>query len=169
MRIARIVYDENCSSPRENDNLGTLCIFHRSYDVPNESGESIAWVHDHVTGDFDGVVLPVWGYNHSSVHFKAGDRVGCFADPWDSGQAGVIYIDRAKIIAEYGGAMKTDAEIASYLEAEVAEFDAWANGECYGYILADDERGEEIEACWGFIGRDVAIEAAKEAGAQEIM
>lgn len=168
MRIARIVHDEYCASPRENDNLGTLCLFHRSYTLPNESAHSIEWVQEHVTGGFDGVMLPVWAYDHGSVRYKAGDRTGCFADPWDSGQAGVIYVDRAKIIAEFG-VTKDRAEIASYLEAEVAEFDAWSNGECYGYILADDEQGEEIESCWGFDGRETAIEAAKEAGAQEIV
>jgi hypothetical protein len=169
MRVARIVRDEDCASPRENDNLGTLCLFHRRYDLPNESKESIEWVQEHVTGGFDGVMLPVWAYDHSSVHYKAGARVGAFADLWDSGQAGVIYIDREKINAEYGEGGMTDAKIASYLEAEVAEFDAWSNGECYGYILADEEQGEEIESCYGFIGLDVAIEAAKEAGAQEIV
>jgi hypothetical protein len=38
----------------------------------------------------------------------------------------------------------------------------YVNGECYGYVIKD-AAGNEIEACWGFIG----IERAENDGTHE--
>ncbi len=88
------------------------------------------------------MILPVFKYEHSGVIY----RVSPFADPWDSGQAGVI-------IAA-GPAFKdiTDEEVTAWLTSEVDEYSAWANGEVYGYKVFRGE--EEVDSCWGFIGSD---------------
>lgn len=41
-------------------------------------------------------------------------------------------------------------------------YTAWCNGECYGYVL-ETEDGEHVDSCWGYIGADEVIRAAKEA------
>jgi hypothetical protein len=171
MKIGKIERDEACaSSPRGNYNLGTLCLFHRSYLLPNEGKMSVEETQKHIFSEFfKGVYLPVWAYDHGTVHFKAGARVGCFADQWDSAQAGVIYVEREKIEEElYSDEPDVNVRVVQILSDEVEEFDAWQSGECYGYRIIDSETGEEEDSCWGFIGSDVAVDAATEAGAEKI-
>ena len=47
------------------------------------------------------------------------------------------------------------------LEGEIEEYAAWATGDCYGYVI-EDENGDELDSCWGFYGMEYAIESAKE-------
>lgn len=63
------------------------------------------------------------------------------------------------------------------LKAEIQEYQAWAEGEVYGYIIEksvtwvrkDDPNGDELttweeeESCWGLIGRKWAEEATQDA------
>lgn len=62
------------------------------------------------------------------------------------------------------------------IEEEAREYRAWADGEVYGYIIEkavgwsriDKKVGilvswDDIESCWGFIGREYAEESAREA------
>lgn len=69
------------------------------------------------------------------------------------------------------------------IEAEVREYWLWANGEVYGHVIEksvtriprdaedrddpglDDEttEWEHVESCWGYVGREYAEEAAREA------
>jgi hypothetical protein len=36
------------------------------------------------------------------------------------------------------------------LRAEIVSYDAYLGGRVYGYVIEQD--GEEIDACWGFVG-----------------
>lgn len=59
------------------------------------------------------------------------------------------------------------------LRAEITEYQAWADGEVYGYIIEEDTTWtrtgtsetrttwEEVESRWDFIGYDYALSAAK--------
>ncbi len=38
-------------------------------------------------------------------------------------------------------------------QGEIAEFNAWAEGEVYGFIV-ENEDGEHLDSCWGFYGDD---------------
>ena len=158
--------DTDCASPRENDKLGTLCIFHRRYDFPNESKMPSAMLREYLAcKDFKGVQLPVFMYDHSGLAFNTSG----FSCPWDSGQVGVIYAERAKLDAWFEGGPYDDAAVSDILRDEVAIFGAWTEGECYGYVLIGTEPGEcEDDALWGIIGRDAVEEAAREAGAEVI-
>ncbi|GGU41673.1 hypothetical protein GCM10010211_00850 [Streptomyces albospinus] len=64
----------------------------------------------------------------------------------------------------------------AYLDAEREEYEAWAEGDVYGYIVeeavdwlrADDDTEtrstwEEVDSCWGHFGHDWATEAARQA------
>src|ERR1035437_10207344 len=118
-----------------------------------------------------GVFLPFFKYEHGGVAYSTGE----FADPWDSGQVGFIYTTAEDIART--GPVDGDVEwmakhhegktlievVTSILQAEVEEYSKWANGECFGYVLSEwtgnydgEDRYEEIDTCWGFIGGDVA-------------
>ncbi|NEA50429.1 hypothetical protein [Streptomyces sp. SID10815] len=64
----------------------------------------------------------------------------------------------------------------AYLDAERAEYQAWAEGDVYGYVVeqavdwvrADDPQEtrsdwEEVDSCWGHYGFEWAVAAAREA------
>lgn len=40
---------------------------------------------------------------------------------------------------------------SAYVDASIAEYRAWANGECYGYIVTDPA-GDDLQSCWGYYG-----------------
>lgn len=60
------------------------------------------------------------------------------------------------------------------IEGEFREYQAWASGEVYGHVIEkrthwtseDDQEmdtWEHVDSCWGYIGREYAEEAAREA------
>ena len=157
----RIVQDQDASSPRENDNLGTMVCWHRRYNLGDEQprDESPA---EYLSRLPEGsIVLPLYLFDHSGITM----RTTPFSCPWDSGQVGFIYITPDKIREEYGE--KPDLEaIRGYLVSEVEEYDEFIQGNVFGFILEEAEVDEdyededeeiewnEIDSCWGFIGSD---------------
>ena len=93
-----------------------------------------------------------------------------------SGIAAVWYLTAEDIARE---AVASDPDWAhNYIESEAREYEAWADGDVYGYVIeqrADWQRTlhdgtdetregwESIESCWGFFGRDYAEEQAHDA------
>lgn len=53
--------------------------------------------------------------------------------------------------------------VAAALAADVATYAQWAEGDVWGYLVARQDTGEEMDSCWGFIGREWAEQAAREA------
>jgi hypothetical protein len=101
------------------------------------------------------VMLPVFMYEHSGVALNTGG-FGC---PWDSGQVGYIYLENCDIRTEFNG----DREAAERaLEMEVAFYGEYVNGDCYGYVVEDDN-GEVVDSCCGFIGADPYTNGIREA------
>lgn len=49
------------------------------------------------------------------------------------------------------------------LLGEVRELNSYLSGEVFGYSVDDAEDGDELDACWGFYGREYALEMAREA------
>ena len=121
----------------------------------------------------DAVVVPVWGYAHGHLALHAGARAGCFADPWDSGQAGLAYLTRDELRTACGGRYPGDEQARACLHGEVEVYDQWASGQVVGYIAEQwtpcpagttcEHSGctggtwAEVEACWGIYGVDHAI------------
>lgn len=81
----------------------------------------------------------------------------------------VIYASRASIRTAYNVkrlTKKTLAKAFDCLMSERAIYENWLNGGVTGYIVTDDETGEEIDSCWGFYDDDNdehALEEAREA------
>ncbi len=177
-------FDPDAESPREWCNVGRMVLSHRRYDLPSED--------DHVAAVLDAeryhrptlatiarwlrvfhgatVVLPVWAYEHGAIAFHAGDRIGQYADRWDSGLAGLIF-DTPETREDTG---VTDPEvIAAALAGEVELYSDWSNGMFVGRVIErmadpldeadpddDDAEWSEVEdgAVWGF----ESVESARE-------
>jgi hypothetical protein len=78
-------------------------------------------------------------------------------------ETGFIYVTHADIAKEYGEVTPENIERArKLLQGEVEEYSDWATGNVYGYRLKtpptldedgdEIEEGDEVDACWGFIG-----------------
>ena len=158
-----VVRDENPISPREDDNLGKMVCFHRSYNLGDK--------HDYNPDNYDGwnemkkdiikqenveVILPLYLYDHSGITMNTTG----FSCPWDSGQVGFIFISKEKVRKEYGVkriSPKLHKRITEYLINEVETYDKYLNGEIYGFKVID-EYDNVIESCWGFYDEDECLE-----------
>lgn len=163
--------DDDPESPRDWDNLGTMICFHKKYTLGDDS-------HKLKHEDFDGwasmeaflrkdhgaaVVLPLFLIDHSGLSMSTKD----FADPWDSGQVGFIYVTKERALKEYGVkrlSPKQLAKITEVLKSEVATYDQYLRGDVWGYVIKDKD-GDEAGSCWGHYGHDYCVdEAMRELG-----
>jgi len=125
-----IHHDEFADSPRDWYNLGTMVTWHRSYVSPDtndfrEPTDFIEWWQENGK---DGVLMPVYILDHSSVSFSTTP----FNESWDSGLIGYIYAT-AEDIKESG--VERDL-VKDILTSEVDTYSQWANGNVYGYELS---------------------------------
>ena len=149
--------DDDAESPREYDNLGTMVCCHGRYNLgdrsvqPEDINPTLAEFGD------DMISLPLYLYDHSGITMNTTG----FSCPWDSGQVGRICVSRERVVAEYGKDYTVE-QIESILRSEVEEYDKYIRGEVYGYEIqfADDV---DPDSCWGFIGYDHCMEAARDA------
>jgi hypothetical protein len=152
--------DDDPPNPRTDyDNLGTMVGFHRNYTIGDKhSFKDAAEVMAHIKAT-KAVWLPVYLYDHSGLTV----RTTPFSCPWDSGQVGVIFVEREKALKEYGGRVLTRAlraKVESVLRGEVETYDQMLTGEVYGYVVKKD--GKTEESCWGFYGDiEYCIDEAK--------
>ena len=162
----KIYHDPDAESPREWSNLGTLICWHRRYRLGDshefESPEAVlrdlADVSDHSDLSMEqlrdraerkAILLPVFLYDHSGL---AMNTIG-FHCPWDSGQVGFVYATLEAVRTEFGVKRVTKAlreKAEDILRGEIATYDAYLGGRVYGYVIEQD--GEEVDACWGFVG-----------------
>lgn len=161
--VKYLVHDESPSSPRENDNLGTMVSFHKRYNFGDEG-------HGFRSEDYEGwpelekalgayMVLPIYMLDHSGIAI----RTTSFNDPWDSGQIGFIYITREKALKEYGKlGKKTRDTVRRVLEGEVETYNQFITGEVYGIVaeeFSEIRKSIDHDSCWGFFGEKWALEA----------
>jgi hypothetical protein len=146
----QILQDLDAFDPRrEYDHLGTMVCWHRRYNLGDKHNFSSPEDLNQA------VYLPLYLYDHSGITMSTTP----FSCQWDSGQVGWIYVTKAEIRKEFGKKWTTK-KIQEILRAEVEEYDRYLTGDVYGYIITDDETGEEIDSCWGFYGEEAANEAA---------
>lgn len=147
----KISPDDCPESPREWDTLGTMIGWHRRHVVGDEDigrdvrdgrmgGTPEDALRMHAGVALDALVyLAVHCYEHGSVTYQTAP----FACEWDSGQVGWIYTTRDKA-AECFGEDASDERIAKALRAEVDTYNAWANGNVWGF---DIEKGTRCQCC----------------------
>lgn len=172
--------DGSASNPRDNDNLARIYGQHRDYQIGDgeppadelaalERG-GIRLLYRYLRLCKGAVAFTKLGmYDHSGVSFYAVPlgRSGHHAFDsagWDSGTVGYAYVDRAGL--ELMGTDVADAE--RVMLAEVEEYDDWAKGNVWGYVVtrpcdhADEHdtdesiaicpHSEHLDSCWGYIG-----------------
>jgi hypothetical protein len=163
----RIEHDQDCESPLEHDDIVITYKKGSRYtlgNTPVEQEEFEQLVARIQSGELIG--LPVYAYVHSGVALKASSWAGLLPQghaEWDSGLSGVAYITKATALEWHGGKIVTKKireSCLKSLEGSVEAFGRWLNGECYGYVI-EDEHGDEIDSCWGFVGHEYALEQAK--------
>lgn len=152
----RISHDPDCSMPFEGDESVRLVVLHGRYSDPSRGacGRSPAAVEAWVEADSadEWFVLPLWLYDHGSTVYACGDR-NPFHCPWDSGRVGIVALRRA----DWGRDGSIDNVMAERAADICRTYTQWANGDCWGFETDDGD------SCWGFIGREAAEEAAREA------
>ncbi len=165
----KIVQDETASSPRENDNIGTMVCWHNRYDLsdgknPFETPQD-ALQHFKEAGS---IYLPIFMYDHSGLAFST-VRTYPFDDQWDAGQVGYIFCELDKARKEYGNlpAAELEKKVKDYMDGEIKTYNQFHAGDIWGYIIKDD-KGEDVDSCWGFYGADYCLTEAKNAADAEI-
>ena len=155
-----VIQDESPSSPREDDNLGTMVCFHKRYelgdktDYRTEDYDSWDELKDKLSEDFKGgVILPLYLYDHSGITISTSS----FDCRWDSGCVGFICVSKDKIREE--GIDETKVE--QYLIDEVKTYDQYLTGDVWGYNVYEittcdkgHEHKELVESNWGMYGHD---------------
>lgn len=153
----KIESDSHGFHPRnDQDNGGTMVTFLRNYTVGDtdhgfENGQELM---DFINSDECLAALPIFAYIHSGITISTGG----FSCQWDSGQAGMIFIDQAgcdKIGYDESWREHNYPELSmkealeKVLEAEVKEMDMYLTEGCYYYSI------EEVDdSCGGFLGFD---------------
>lgn len=160
--ILKIELDADPINPREDyDHIGHIFSFLRNDGFSDKD----VWNHlpfsrsEAVSDDVnitermnaEGFYLPIYMYSHSGTTI----RTTPFSCPWDSGLAGFIYVSKKEVYKEYSCkrvGKKILKRVMALLEAEVKELDHYMTGNVYGFVLEDEETGDTIDSCWGFIG-----------------
>jgi len=72
-------------------------------------------------------------------------------------------VEKDQIIKEYGNnGKKARASAEAVCKGEIATWEAWCNGEVYGYTITDND-GEYLDSCWGFYGYEYCKQEADNA------
>lgn len=164
----KIFHDPDCGNPTDNDGLAFMALFHNRYTLPNhhkinaESFNSWHEIEQHIHDQFKApVILPVYLYDHSGLAFSTSS----FSCNWDSGQVGFIYATRDSIKECFGVkriSQDLKAAVTEQLKVILEDYNQWQSGDCYGYQI-EDEDGEIVDSCAGYIGREAVNQAATEA------
>ncbi len=142
----------------------------RGEDCPVDMDEFLRWkymqdyqpdgeIFDYIRFDNEHYWLPIYMYSHS------GDTIATtpFSCGWDSGMVGIVFISKKQFTKdEYYGIRKswnTDRKrdwAHGLLDSWVEGLDNYITGCVFGYKVErldeDDEVGDEIASCWGFVG-----------------
>lgn len=154
----KVYQDEDGPNPRlDYDNFGTMVCFHPRYDLgDNDHGMSKEDLIEHVKRK-DVLSIPCFLLDHSGLWM----RTGRFAeDPggWDTSFVGYIFVNFETIRKEWPVkriTKKIKEKAYEMLRNEVREYSSYLEGDTFGYVI-EDPFGDEVDACWGFIGWDVS-------------
>jgi len=162
MLTLKISQDTDSTNPRtECDNASVMICFHGWHNLGDDHdldyNDFQGWedMNKHLVKDLDAVViLPLYLYDHSGITISTSP----FSCGWDSGQVGLIYMDKKTLLSEAPGKPKILTKQAKewalkYLERDVEIYDQYITGEVYRYEITDDE-GEVVESCGGMYGEE---------------
>ena len=168
-KTVEIHIDTDPESPREWDNLGEILYMKRSRETLGDRGVTPEEMNE-ILARKDIVYLPVYAYVHSGVCLNTTG----YSCPWDSGQSGIIFVTKERILKEYSRKIvtkKVREAVKEVLRQEVETYSKYLGGEVYGYQILDQDGGE-IDSCWGIFGleycRQEATESAKSITEREV-
>jgi len=149
--IVDIQRDDGPADPRaEWENFGTMALSHRRYNLGDKHGLNPGEIQT-LLNLRTTLSLPVYAYEHGQLTVST-KPFGC---PWDSGQLGVIFVTKAKVVETFGAwNAETKAKALECLEQEVKTYNDYLTGEVYGFRVLDAGTGELIDSCYGFYGSD---------------
>lgn len=153
-----IEVDVFAENPRKAfDTLGTILYTSSRYTLGDRQATSEEI--DAIMADDKYLSFPVYAYIHGGTALST-SPFGC---RFDSGMCGVMYAEKTELEKEFGELTPETLErLEKGFKAELREFQAYLNGEVYGWIVRD-EAGEPVESCWGYYDYDFAVDDAKEA------
>lgn len=144
-----IFLDDSPNDPREDGNIGTMCLFHRRYILGDKHDFNSPEDLSLFINENEVVWLNVYGYDHGGLTIKTSP----FSCPWDSGKLGVIFITKEEVVKNFGDfSEESIAKAEKCLQAEVSLYDDYVQGNVYGFRVLDGDN--EIDSCWGFYGCD---------------
>lgn len=162
----KIIHDPDPENPRDYDNLGTMSCWHRrhnlgdkhNHDDPRDLLIELAGLNSDTElgmnalfarAEHRAIILPLYLYDHSGITMNTTG----FHCPWDSGQVGYVHVSLEDVRTEFQierVTQMTRAKVQERLKQEVATYDHYLTGNCYGFIVEKNE--DEIATCWGFLG-----------------
>ena len=147
----KIEHDEFCENMWDDESELIFLSNHRDYRSINNNGIemndffTLDEIKEHYGDKYD--FVSVNAYIHSGIAISLDE----FACKWDSGVFGLLVFKKG----EFG-------ENDQYLKGFVNAWSMNWNGENYAYTIEDNE-GNIIDSCCGFIGHENAIEEGKNA------
>lgn len=181
-----IIQDDSPSDPSDDDGSGTILTYgdKRSFwdgmeKVFGDNDSAQAAVATLVSGNpvivGGKAYLGIERYSHSGDS-HAVCSTGNFPDrQWDvSPIVGLWTPSEHDPVFEAAAAasdpMAVRAALLSSAKADLETYDQWANGDVWGYCLSVSNDGTEIssDSCWGYYGREAAVDAAKESLADSL-
>lgn len=143
----KVYSDSDPMSPRDWASTKMSCL-HRDFWL-TEIGSTSEAMHENceeIERD-GGVVYPVWAYIHGGISLGI-DRDGQRSDAWDSGQIGMITIDKKTMDRE--GITKKQAQ--AIIKGELEAMEHATNGRCYVGEFENHLTGETDGPIGGFLG-----------------
>jgi len=152
--------DKDATSPRENDNIGTMVCSHRKYNLGNIQNMDQD-EFDKIRNSLEYISLPIYMYEHSGITISTKP----FNSYFDSGLLGMIYVEIEKAKKEWGELFSIQT-VENGLNAEVEEYNQYLTGDVWCYFVYDknpeeNEDSEPLDSCCGFYGEDFCVGEAK--------
>lgn len=167
-----LVHDSDCPDPSDCDGFIKIAYLSSSrYTLGNEpvSRDRMDEIAEGLRkGDLLGV--EVYAYVHSGVALRAGSSWHGLLPQghaeFDSGMSGFAYVDKREALRDWYGRKRWSKKLLAKANESIlacfSEYASWLGGDCYGYIIKDDE-DNEYDSCWGFVGHEYATEEAEAA------
>jgi len=111
--------------------------------------------------------LSIYAYVHSGMALS----LSPFNDPWDSGCAGFMYVDKEEFCKAYGLKRFSPRRARRVAEGEIATLQQYIDGEVFGFVEQTRESVEDEwvdgESVWGFYGEDYIGDMCADASGYE--
>lgn len=146
-RIIGIFYDTDPENPMtEFDRLGTIITTNNRYFTGDEIIDDDWEEKREEIEDEGGIVLPLYMLAHSVIHLS----LDPFADRWDSGCVGFVYVTREKLSDEYKNYALSSAQAYARkcIHGEIDSLNMYLNGEVYGATI-QDANGDTVDSICG--------------------